>query len=263
MDLTSTRYSMVMLLSGGIGVTPMQSIAHQLMYEHEWGERVLKKLWFVWTARDPMVMSNMDVISSHSSHPSTTFSIENATIVDSIGSSDHANFLFKTESNRSVLSAAGANLIAFPSSKTTDEELAVQIPFDDDFEDYDDEDGQTSDLESGERSKMPQMSETDTTDGHYAEVDIPTDEGILELDCYLTATEMHECGLGELPFVRQSRPDMKHIFLAMRKEAIRQGEKRVAICVCAPTRLVDITRKACVKFSNRHVRFDFHYEVFD
>ena len=89
------------------------------------------------------------------------------------------------------------------------------------------------------------------------------EDDLLELDCYLTAKEMNECGISDMPFVNKCRPDMKMIFLKMRKEAILREEKRVAICVCAPMRLVNINREACVKYSNRHVRFDFHSEVFD
>ncbi len=50
-DLTSDRYKMAMFLSGGIGVTPMQSVCHQMLYENEWNERELKRIWFIWTAR--------------------------------------------------------------------------------------------------------------------------------------------------------------------------------------------------------------------
>eukprot|EP00957_Ditylum_brightwellii_P120124 9166195-Ditylum_brightwellii.AAC.1 len=60
-DIFSKRYNLIMLLSGGIGVTPMQSICHQLMHEHDIKRRALKKLRFIWTARDPAVMENMDV----------------------------------------------------------------------------------------------------------------------------------------------------------------------------------------------------------
>ena len=61
------KYKSIMLFSGGIGVTPMQSICHQLMYEHETGLRQkLSKVLFMWTARDPEILDNMD-ISNHSS----------------------------------------------------------------------------------------------------------------------------------------------------------------------------------------------------
>jgi len=87
-------------------------------------------------------------------------------------------------------------------------------------------------------------------------------DGVLDLECYLTANEVLDTGLSGMPFVNQCRPDIRRIFLEMREEAIKHGEKRVAIGVCAPQRLVDIIREACVKFSDRHVRFD-SIEVFD
>ncbi len=59
--ISKDRYKIVMFLSGGIGVTPMQSICHQLMYEHTMGKRELKRIWFLWTARDPDILENMEV----------------------------------------------------------------------------------------------------------------------------------------------------------------------------------------------------------
>jgi len=45
------RYKMVLMISGGIGVTPMQSIANGLLHEMEDQGRDIKKLRFVWTVR--------------------------------------------------------------------------------------------------------------------------------------------------------------------------------------------------------------------
>jgi predicted ferric reductase len=59
--ISKDRYKIVMFLSGGIGVTPMQSICHQLMYEHTMGKREVKRIWFLWTARDPDMLENMEV----------------------------------------------------------------------------------------------------------------------------------------------------------------------------------------------------------
>lgn len=69
-DLTSDRYKMVILFSGGIGVTPMQALCNQLMYEHNTGARELKKVSFVWIERDPNVMQNVDVVRRSSLHSS-------------------------------------------------------------------------------------------------------------------------------------------------------------------------------------------------
>lgn len=45
------RYKMVLMISGGIGVTPMKSIANDLLHAHQQGTRDLKKLNFVWAIR--------------------------------------------------------------------------------------------------------------------------------------------------------------------------------------------------------------------
>jgi ferredoxin-NADP reductase len=45
------KYTHFLLLSGGIGITPMQSMCNQLMDEHARG-RPLDLCWFVWSCRD-------------------------------------------------------------------------------------------------------------------------------------------------------------------------------------------------------------------
>jgi predicted ferric reductase len=56
-DLDSDRYKCVLLISGGIGITPMQSITNQLLHEHESSSRPLKKIYFVWSVRDKDMIS--------------------------------------------------------------------------------------------------------------------------------------------------------------------------------------------------------------
>ena len=46
---------------------PMQSIGHQLMYDHELGTHTLKKVWFIWTAHDPQILENIHKSSSQKS----------------------------------------------------------------------------------------------------------------------------------------------------------------------------------------------------
>lgn len=51
--LSHETYAHIALFSGGIGVTPMQSIANQLFYDyHVDSRKSLKRVWFVWTVRD-------------------------------------------------------------------------------------------------------------------------------------------------------------------------------------------------------------------
>ena len=84
----------------------------------------------------------------------------------------------------------------------------------------------------------------------------------LDLQVYLTTKGAILGRTAHLPFVHHNRPDVKEIFLKMREDALARGEKRIAVCVCAPARLVVICQKACAKYSDRKVRFDLHVEVF-
>jgi len=58
-DIMNDRYKMVMLVSVGIGVTPMQSICNELIFMQS---TKLKKLSFIWTERDPVTTSEVDIV---------------------------------------------------------------------------------------------------------------------------------------------------------------------------------------------------------
>jgi len=58
-DLSSETYKCILLISGGIGVTPMRSICNDLMYQHKVKGRMLKKVWFVWTLRDLQMLTDV------------------------------------------------------------------------------------------------------------------------------------------------------------------------------------------------------------
>jgi hypothetical protein len=51
-NLEDSTYQIVVLISGGVGVTPHQAIANHLLRAHERG-RPLKKIVYVWSLRDP------------------------------------------------------------------------------------------------------------------------------------------------------------------------------------------------------------------
>jgi len=287
-------------------VTPMQSICHQLMHEHDNKCRKLKKLWFVWTARDPEVMENMDVTQHGSRRLSTVGSLSSSDHSKFLSSSDHSKRLSSLDHSesktgglrnrkpkmqrRQTTSRLARNILTqFPDSRITDEELERELPLDEyesddefEFEDEYNEEGfpnidiiyhdgdtppsgiqfqNTLPLPSKKKRKSRGESQTSAMPS-LDEENRAEEEEVLKLDFFLTSKEMPDDG-AMVPFVTKGRPNLKSIFLQMREEAIVLGERRVAICVCAPTRLVTICRKACAKFSDRKVRFDFHSEVFD
>lgn len=279
-DLNSNRYKMIMLFSGGIGVTPMQALCNQLMFEHSTGVRDLKKLSFVWIERDPNVMQKVDVVRRQTTSSDRLFEdldVEGGNMDESQG-------------------IANTLLSLFPKSNVTDEQLCNEYPSmsmdldDDAVDNYGDYENRSiltvlSSLvanrlrKEGERIKSDDQSEKDNDgrddvcstdddtmnqtflDAAYIKNDIERTDA-LDLQVYLTSRDSHAHIMADLPFVHHQRPDVKELFQKMRDEALRFGEHRVAVCVCAPERLVIMCQKACSKFSDHKVTFDLHYEVF-
>jgi Ferric reductase NAD binding domain len=73
--------------------------------------------------------------------------------------------------------------------------------------------------------------------------------------------------------IHYGRPDIYKLFRTMRDDIISRGDKdrddinnfglsnnRVAVCVCAPSPVADVCRKASIIYSNEYIRFDVHFE---
>lgn len=255
------RYNIVMLLSGGIGVTPMQSICNQLMYDHNIGERPdLKKLNFVWIERDPQVLSGIDAVRRNAAQTKTI--TRNSTVTEG--------------------GIASTLLSLSPASVVTDYELEEMYPTDDvdadsnfDAEEVFEAFGDGDDVEKAE-TKRTMYGDGCTVAKSFLDIAYTRDDdndnannttrpgsqtsSPLDLQVYLTGKQTPENTAP--PFIYHGRPDIKQLFSQMKQEALAQGERRVAVCVCAPKRLVSICQKASVKYSDSKVCFDFHYEVF-
>eukprot|EP00238_Polyblepharides_amylifera_P011893 CAMPEP_0196591568 /NCGR_PEP_ID=MMETSP1081-20130531/70094_1 /TAXON_ID=36882 /ORGANISM="Pyramimonas amylifera, Strain CCMP720" /LENGTH=369 /DNA_ID=CAMNT_0041914965 /DNA_START=478 /DNA_END=1587 /DNA_ORIENTATION=+ len=57
-DIDGPKYKSVLLISGGIGITPMQSICNDLLHQHDCG-RPMNKIWFVWSCADKAMVDVM------------------------------------------------------------------------------------------------------------------------------------------------------------------------------------------------------------
>eukprot|EP00662_Eupelagonemidae_sp_cell21_P008015 gene8015-17145_t len=57
-DLDSDRYKCVLCVSGGIGITPLQSVTNDLIAQHRAG-RPLRHIYFVWSVRDKFMLDAM------------------------------------------------------------------------------------------------------------------------------------------------------------------------------------------------------------
>ena len=273
-DLASDRYKMVMLFSGGIGVTPMQALCNQLMYEQSTGLRDLKKLSFVWIERDPNEMKKVDVVRRQAKEAVDLVPVDVdveqglQTLVrhDSIATmllsmvppSDITDTKLQEDYASSVLHEDGSHYLsrsvrAQPSRNTTlsyrerGEHFTCRAP---------------SLLRDGQDTVCQSVLDTayNGRGGGDEDVDEDSHHEVLDLQVFLTARDAPNTPLTTaLPFVQYGRPDMDKLFREMRDEALA---KRVAVCVCAPEILVAICQKACIKYSDAMMRFDIHAEVF-
>lgn len=65
------KYTMVLCVSGGIGVTPCQSVGKHLLLKHRQEGRKLKKLNFVWAVRDLQMVEDIPPLFLGATHNST------------------------------------------------------------------------------------------------------------------------------------------------------------------------------------------------
>ena len=251
------RYQSVLLLSGGIGVTPIQSICNQLIYEHSKGLRDLKKIRVVWTDRDPVLVKDADVVRRNSSHhlqiPPKDVEINDLQSLAS-GSLYWDNQSFATD-------MASALLSHFPPSRQSDQELeeAYEVPFDESPAPS----RRQKPASVAEASRPRSAADDSTFRDAFRD---PAVSKVLELQVYLTSRQPSNNvlpGLEHLPFIHFGRPDIPKIFADMREDALESGLTRVAVFVCAPARLALICQNACVQFSDDTLQFDVHLEYQD
>jgi predicted ferric reductase len=63
-DLNDSEYKVILLVAGGIGVTPTQSILNHLVYKYGVGSKTLNKCLMVWSVKDRAIIDHVDVAST-------------------------------------------------------------------------------------------------------------------------------------------------------------------------------------------------------
>ena len=76
LDVDGDRYKMFMFVSGGIGITPMQSICNDVLHQHRRG-RDIRKVMFIWSVRDIFMVTSVldyhkEYFQQNSDHPLPT-----------------------------------------------------------------------------------------------------------------------------------------------------------------------------------------------
>ena len=248
-DIFGDRYKSFLLFSGGIGITPIQSMCNQLVYDQNKGRRNLHRVRVIWTERDPVVMERADIVRRGSSCHFATPDIEDLDL-RSIAS----NSIFYDGNSQSDIASTLLTLV--PPSRRTDTELEEDYPM------------PLGDIHRKRNvpKTTPQptqaalvVSDESTFRGAFNN---PSMREVLDMQVYLTSKEANPA-LNDIPFVHFRRPDIEQIFSDMREEALESDLKRVAVIVCAPARLAQVLQATCVKYSDADLQFEYHTECQD
>ena len=234
-DLDSSRYRMVLCVSGGIGITPMQSITNDLMHQHRQG-RPLKSVYFVWSVRDKAMVQAMDKHSAKQDDvPPAPPVAAGASVVRSPVQKHESVRGGKADDGEAPRSSSSRLPTSFQPDLLHDHGNALGAHAGDD-------------AGAGSESKK---------------------EGVLHTEFYLTKvrdkSQFDAAGISPdaQEHVRFGRPDLKAIFARIRDEARNANETRVAALVCGPPAMVSVVQSLSQTESKDGVTFDFHCEEFE
>ena len=228
LDLDSGRYKCVLCVSGGIGITPMQSITNDLLEQHSRG-RPLTSVQFVWCVRDRAMLGGVFAPPTGGNQGKT---------VDGPDGTD------------------GSSRRRLPSSFQPDllnaHDLALGA-----------HGGDANATEDGVNNPVAGAGAAGAAGAAVA-----AGGGVLHSEFYLTkvrkAEDFDAAGISpeEQACVRFGRPDLGAIFERMAAVALGAGEARVAVLVCGPGGMVRAVRQLCRTQSTAELTFDFHAEEF-
>jgi NAD(P)H-flavin reductase len=227
-DLESSEYEVFLLISGGIGITPVQSVYHHLIAQVSQQGRPMKKVLFIWSVRDRVLIDSMtpDMLESNKRAVQHTSSSSSST-----GDVTPLSFQPPMEAN-------APDLFNDRKAPPTDATAQNKSKFIQDI--YDN------------KIFHNQFYLTKSRDpSEFEEAGIVPDQ----------QPWLH-FGRPDLSVIFQETAKM---VVASTGSLLKQP--RVAVCVCGPQGMVDMVRDLCITTRNvaegGSVAFDCHAEVFD
>lgn len=242
------HYTMVLLVSGGIGVTPCQSIGKALLYQQKQRQQArnsnkgqrddsdnnnLKYLRYVWSVRDLEMVNDIPPLGGGQDFSTTTASFSSPT--RSLPAATHTQ-----------RSSPGSEKAASPASDYSIEVTDKDVP------------------SSSKRPGRPRQQRSTT------QVDIYCTRG--GGGSSKTKDDEEEKGQhnDDLPYnLHYGRPDLDALFLEVKETALQLGEANVAVIGCGPPALMKKLRECCVAHSaslvgcDQNIFFDLHTETFE
>lgn len=233
-DIQDPAYSVILLIAGGIGVTPTQSVFNHLIHEHMTKQRNVRKCIFVWSVKDRAMA---DTISPNAGSVSGRHNSQ-LLLAPPIPLSFQPDLLTRPRSHSSprVMNNTETNPVVNMQS-------AVPVRL------------QSEDLE-------------DVSLRTFSDNNDLSSPSVFHCEFYLTAlrneADFAKAGIdrNQQPYLRFGRPDLFDVFLRVASLCSKEGIPRVPVIVCGPEVMVSDVQKLC---SKRHsgIQFDLHKEEFD
>jgi predicted ferric reductase len=230
-DSCTREYSMVVLISGGIGVTPCHSIAKRLIEKQP---SSLQKIYYIWSVRDEKMIK----------------AIPPPTLENAAGSS-------------------GVDRINHNSDGDEDNGIElVERGLDDEKKSHA-ENGNDA-LEANEdalcKEELAKPSLCLQTDIYVTQMDkfveVQEDEGIPKGSGTVSSSNQKEQATTPYTIHRGRRLDVHAIVKHAHDEALQKGWGRIFVMGCGPMSLREELQAACQK-NQKEVQIDFHEEIFD
>ena len=225
------QYSSVLLVCGGIGVTPLGSIYNSLVHDHYRGVRRLRQLKLVWSLREPALITSLydDVRKAEAVEPEER--------ADAAGESPSYFFHPRALAQRDALVNAASMTPTTAASMSAVQPLA----------------GRVRNAFHLTKLKAEHQEQLRGVQSYYGEW---IKEGRPELA--VAFSEMRQAMTDE----RVSLVTMSEAASAGAVGAAEPIVSRCAVLACGPSVLIDDVRAFCIRQSTPLVHFDLHEETF-
>ena len=247
-SLPLERYSSVLMVAGGIGITPLGSLYNELLRDHYLGTRTMRHMRLVWTVRDPKLIASLytDVREADRAHHT----------LPSIAPPPTSPSFFSTRGSLAtlderVVGGGGASGGSMPPRSPTQSQQRYK------------------------RNAVVPLADSVSCAFHVTAANAYDDT---ETDALLHSNSPRQRAMKRYSsnkweeWVQQGRPQLAESFRLMHHAiapggsvvGVQQSEgERCAVLACGPAALISEVRQLCCAQSTSRLHFDLHEETFE
>ena len=241
LSLPLARYSSVLMVAGGIGVTPLGSLYNELLRDHYLGERTMRHMRLVWSVRDPQLIHSLytDVRDADRAH----------TDLPSIAPPPASPSFFSTRDSLVTLDVRSA-------STASRVDGAPPTPH------------SAAGPQRYKRNAVVPLADSVSCAFHVTAANAYREPEADASSPRQRAMRRYNSNRWE-EWVQQGRPHLADSFQLMQQALTASGVsehaqlERCAVLACGPAALIEEVRQLCCSRSTSQLCFDLHEETFE